>query len=130
MLKKNPSIRVNGQIISKDNYCPCQKIVIYDSENLKDKYSSDNIYNRKNNIGINLNFDDKYKYLENPFTCPEIPKRDNEERRAKFIRQINRERNKQYKSLSVDSLRNQDKETSDNNSKDFESNIFLDKSIN
>ena len=56
------------------------------------------------NISLN-SIDDKYKYLENPFACPEIPKNEDEERREKIIRIINRNRNIRYKSQSVDNIR-------------------------
>ena len=58
------------------------------------------------NISLN-SIDDKYKYLENPFACPEIPKNEDEERREKIIRIINRNRNRniRYKSQSVDNIR-------------------------
>ena len=43
--------------------------------------------------------------MENPFACPEIPKNEDEERREKIIRIINRNRNIRYKSQSVDNNR-------------------------
>ena len=46
--------------------------------------------------------DDKYKYLENPFTNPEMPKNADEERRARIIERINKDRKSHYKSQSVD----------------------------
>ena len=44
--------------------------------------------------------------MENPFTAPEIPKNENEERRAKIIEKINKKRNNRYKSHSADNIRN------------------------
>ena len=55
------------------------------------------------NTTIN-SIDDKYKNLENPFTNPEIPRRPEEERRARIFERI---RKSQYQSKSVDSVRNQ-----------------------
>ena len=75
------------------------------------KISNNNIFNNSNiyeyqqmrNTTIN-SIDDKYKNLENPFTNPEIPRRPEEERRARIFERI---RKSQYQSKSVDSVRNQ-----------------------
>ena len=86
------------------------------------KISNNNIFNNSiNNIYENqqmrnttLNsIDDKYKNLENPFTNPDIPRRPEEERRAKIFERI---RKSQYQSKSADSVRNQNNlDSSDNN---------------
>ncbi len=60
-------------------------------------------YQQMRNTTIN-SIDDKYKNLENPFTSPDIPRRPEEERRARIIERI---RKSQYQSKSVDSVRNQ-----------------------
>ena len=75
------------------------------------KITNNNIFNNSNiyeyqqmrNTTIN-SIDDKYKNLENPFTNPEIPRRPEEERRARIFERI---RKSQYQSKSVDSVRNQ-----------------------
>ena len=75
------------------------------------KISNNNIFNNSNiyeyqqmrNTTIN-SIDDKYKNLENHFTNPEIPRRPEEERRARIFERI---RKSQYQSKSVDSVRNQ-----------------------
>ena len=57
--------------------------------------------NNKNELIVN-NIDDKYKNLENPFTTPEIEKKDEkEDKRAKIMNRINKGREK-AKSRSVD----------------------------
>ena len=74
------------------------------------KITNNNIFNNSNiyeyqqmrNTTIN-SIDDKYKNLENPFTNPEIPRRPEEERRARIFERI---RKSQYQSKSVDSVRN------------------------
>ena len=75
------------------------------------KITNNNIFNNSNiyeyqqmrNTTIN-SIDDKYKNLENPFTNPEIPRRPEEERRARIFERI---RKSQYQSKSVDIVRNQ-----------------------
>ena len=66
-------------------------------------------YQPLRNISLN-SIDDKYKYMENPFTTPEIPGYEDEERRAKIIERINNNRKKRYKSQSVDIIRNNNNE--------------------
>ena len=66
-------------------------------------------YQPLRNISLN-SIDDKYKYMENPFTTPEIPINEDEERRAKIIERINKNRNNRYKSQSVDKIRNNNSE--------------------
>ena len=63
-------------------------------------------YQQVRNITLN-SIDDKYKNLENPFTSPDLPKRPEEERRARIIERMNRDRKKKFQSKSVDSGRNQ-----------------------
>ena len=84
------------------------------------KITNNNIFNNSNiyeyqqmrNTTIN-SIDDKYKNLENPFTNPEIPRRPEEERRARIFERI---RKSQYQSKSVDSVRNQHNlDSSENN---------------
>ena len=77
------------------------------------KVSNNNIFNNSinnlyecqqmRNTTIN-SIDDKYKNLENPFTSPDIPRKPEEERRARIFERI---RKSQYQSKSVDSVRNQ-----------------------
>ena len=65
-------------------------------------------YQQLRNTSI-ISIDDKYKYLENPFTIPENPPNPKEERRAKVIENINKNNNnsnnRHNKSQSVDTIR-------------------------
>ena len=92
------------------------------------KISNNNIFNNSiNNIYENQqmrnttinSIDEKYKNLENPFTSPDIPRRPEEERRAKIFERI---RKSQYQSKSVDSVRNQHNLDSSNNNFSKEQN--------
>ena len=68
-------------------------------------FKNSNIYEYQQMRNTTINsIDDKYKNLENPFTNPEIPRRPEEERRARIFERI---RKSQYQSKSVDSVRNQ-----------------------
>ena len=86
-------------------------------DNKKDTTINSTSYNFNNSLNNNLDYqqlrnislnsiDDKYKYLENPFTTPEMPKNENEERRERIIETINKKRNNRYKSQSVDNVKN------------------------
>ena len=71
------------------------------------------MYSNNSNINNNYEYqqknlntiDDKYKYLENPFTNPEMPKNAEEERRAKMIEKITQNRKSKYNSHSVDKIK-------------------------
>ena len=87
----------------------------YDNKKETTLNSTSNIFNNSlnnyvdnpqlRNISLN-SIDDKYKYLENPFDSPEIPKNKDEEKRERIIGIINRNRSIRYKSQSVDNIRN------------------------
>ena len=88
--KKDTSLNSSG------NICKITNNNIFNNSNIYE-------YQQMRNTTIN-SIDDKYKNLENPFTNPEIPRRPEEERRARIFERI---RKSQYQSKSVDSVRNQ-----------------------
>ena len=90
-------------------------------DNKKDTTINSTSYYFNNSLNNNIDYqplryisfnsiDDKYKYMENPFTTPKIPKNENEEKRAKIFERINKNRNNRYKSQSVDNIRNNNNE--------------------
>ena len=84
-----------------------KKDTTINSTSYKFNNSSNNYldYQQLRNTSI-ISIDDKYKYLENPFTIPENPQNPDEERRAKVIENINKNmNNRQRKSQSVDTIR-------------------------
>ena len=97
--KKDTSLNSSG------NICKITNNNIFNNSNIYE-------YQQMRNTTIN-SIDDKYKNLENPFTNPEIPRRPEEERRARIFERI---RKSQYQSKSVDSVRNQHNfDSSENN---------------
>ena len=104
---RETKLHKNGSENAFDN----KKESTYISTNYNFNNSSNNNieYPQLRNISVN-SIDDKYKNLENPFTSPEIPKNADEERRTKIIERINKNRINEYKSLSVDSVRNKKNE--------------------
>ena len=82
--KKDTSLNSSG------NICKITNNNIFNNSNIYE-------YQQMRNTTIN-SIDDKYKNLENPFTNPEIPRRPEEERRARIFERI---RKSQYQSKSV-----------------------------
>ena len=101
-LNREEKLKKNGSEFTIDN----KKETTINSNSNKFNNSLNNYYEYQQIRNISLNsIDDKYKYLENPFTNPEMPKNADEERRARIIERINKDRKSQYKSQSVDNAR-------------------------
>ena len=98
-LNREEKLKKNGSEFTIDN----KKETTINSNSNKFNNSLNNYYEYQQIRNMSLNsIDDKYKYLENPFTNPEMPKNANEERRARIIERINKDRKSHYKSQSVD----------------------------
>ena len=98
IINKEKKLYKNGSDITFDN----KKDTTINSTSYNFNNSLNNYvdYQQLRNISL-YSIDDKYKYLENPFATPNIPKDVDEERRERIIEIINKKRNNRNKSQSV-----------------------------